>query len=170
MRGGSHTVLTVVLVEQLCQHVVFSVHCGGLNSVSQLGAVKLPVQPPRQLTSTPQLSPCGGSILHNPSQVPLQLEEHLPWQFGSLSVRLPSAEVQVPLHAPVQVASHCPIQLAGRSGLPSQNADALQLPEHCTLSDPGSHRVSMLPESQTFWVLQMSSHVFCCSKSGRQTP
>src|SRR5262249_28269304 len=78
--------------------------------------------------------------------------------------------MQAPLHSPVHADSHCPMQLAGRCGVPSQKAEALQVPPHCTLSDPGSHRVTVEPESHTSCVLHVVSHLFCCSKSGRQTP
>src|SRR5262249_39635494 len=139
-------------------------------TVSHFGSVNVPWQPPLQLTVAPHEMPASASTLHRPAQVPLHDELHLPWQFGSFSVFLPSGPVQVPLHSPVHVDSHWPMQFAATSTVPSQVAPAVHEPSQTTLSSPGSQRSSTVPESQTFWASQRASHCFCISKSQWQAP
>jgi hypothetical protein len=62
-----------------------------------------------------------------PLHLPLQVELHLPWQFGLLSVLVPSDAVHMPLHSPVHVDWHLPLQLASISTVPSQYDWTLQL-------------------------------------------
>ena len=78
--GGEQCTFERARLLQLIWHVASAWHSGGsaLSSVSHLGAVNVPVHPPRHDADAPHEMPVCAVTWHSPSQAPLQLPLHLP--------------------------------------------------------------------------------------------
>src|SRR5271170_6423144 len=102
-------------------------HDGGVSLPSQVGAVAVPMHPPRQVAVAPQLIPPDDVIVQSPLHVPL----HMPVQWTEALVASVQAASHWPTQVPVHISPAEPPVVAVPSQVPEQWPE--QVPLHCTV-------------------------------------